>query len=221
MRKALIAILAVGIFGAGAANAGPASVVSDFAAGADGWSTVNLFGLPLGVPDAKAVTVESGFISTRDTHSWNVFSAPSKFLGNKAAFAGGTLSLDLAVDLHDDGANWPVVVITDGVTALAAQPFENPMDAFTHFSFVLGASKWKAINPFTMTMEDVSPTRFAGVLGNLQGILVNADFKIGGDEYARLDNVVLTAAVPEPETYASLVVGLAMLGIARRRISGT
>lgn len=114
-----------------------------------------------------------------------------------------------------------MVVITDGVTALAAQPFENPMDAFTHFNFVLRATKWKAINPFTMILEDVSPTRFAGVLGNLQGIFVNADFKTGGDEYARLDNVVLTAPVPEPETYASLAVGLAMLGVARRRISGT
>jgi choice-of-anchor C domain-containing protein len=42
---------------------------------------------------------------------------------------------------------------------------------------------------------------------------------VGGDRYsgAVLDNVKLTAAVPEPETYAMLLGGLALVGFAARR----
>ena len=53
--------------------------------------------------------------------------------------------------------------------------------------------------------------------GGLQALVFSS---VGGDGYsgAVLDNVSVTAAVPEPETYAMLLAGLGLVGaIARRR----
>lgn len=219
MKKTVAAFLLA--WGSGAAMAGPAPVVSDFGSGDEGWATVNLLGVPFALPDPLPVVAETGFISTRDTHSWNVFSAPGKFLGDKTAFAGGTLSLDLADSLSDPGSPWPVAIISDGVTALAAFPFATPGTAFTHFSFALTESAWRAFNPFTLSLAPVSAAQFSAVLGGLQGIYVNADFKTGGNDYARLDNVRLAAPVPEPETYVLMVAGLGALAALRRRRAGT
>lgn len=201
----------------GAVQAGPAPVVSDFSSGDEGWTTVNLLGVPFSLPAPMPVALEAGFISTRDNHSWNVFSAPGKFLGDKAAYAGGTLSLDLSDSLSDPGSAWPVVVLSDGVTALAAFPFATPGTDFTHFSFDLKAAAWRALNPFTLTLGPVTEAQFAAVLGTLQGIYVNADFKTLGDDYARLDNVRLAAPVAEPETHVLMAAGLGILAVLRRR----
>ncbi|SHM26995.1 choice-of-anchor C domain-containing protein [Duganella sacchari] len=61
---------------------------------------------------------------------------------------------------------------------------------------------------------------FTFTTGNSAGSQLLTFSSVGGDGYsgAVLDNVSLTAAVPEPETYAMLVAGLGLLGfVARRR----
>lgn len=43
------------------------------------------------------------------------------------------------------------------------------------------------------------------------------DYTVGGEQALAIDNVKITAAVPEPETYAMLLAGLGALGLIRRR----
>lgn len=70
-----------------------------------------------------------------------------------------------------------------------------------------GQNSWQH---FTMDFTANSNATTLSFVGN------NAVYYIG------LDNVAVTAAVPEPETYAMLVAGLALLGgVARRRKSAT
>ncbi|MBL8415966.1 MAG: PEP-CTERM sorting domain-containing protein [Propionivibrio sp.] len=196
---------------AGAVLAAPAPVLSNFSLDSEGWITVDLFGLT----GPGTVTWDTaGFIASYDTHKWNAFSAPAKFLGDKGGFLGGTLSLKLSDSMSDAQPNWPVVVITDGAIKLASWPFASPGSDFTDFSFALDAGSWVKVDS-----THPSASEFAKVLGGLTGVFVNADFKTSGNDYARLDDVVLTAPVPEPETYALFLAGLGVLGVSlgRRR----
>lgn len=202
---------AIALAACGPVLAGPAPVVSDFSKDAEGWSTVDLL-KPTG---SAAVTWDSaGFIATLDAHEWNAFSAPAKFLGDKSGFAGGTLSLRLSDDMSDPPPGWPVAFITNGTTTLASSPYAVPGPAFTSFSFVLDAGSW-----VTAASSHPSGEEFATVLGGLVGLYINADFKTDGNDYARLDDVVLTA-VPEPQISAMLLAGIVMLGALGRRRRG-
>ncbi len=203
---------AIAFASCGPVLAGPPPVVSDFSTNAEGWSTVDLLG-PTG-PDT-VTWGSAGFIATEDTHTWHVFSAPQKFLGDKSGFAGGTLSLRLSDSMSDPPPGWPVAFITNGTTRLASWPFAVPGPEFTSFSFVLDAGSW-----VTTASSHPSGAEFATVLGGLVGLYINADFRTGGDDYARLDDVVLTAAVPEPEISAMLLAGIVMLGALGRRRRG-
>lgn len=200
--------------------ADPAAVISEFSRDAEGWSSVDL----LGLTDPAAVTWDSaGFIATLDAHEWNAFSAPAKFLGDKSGFAGGTLSLRLSDSMSDPPPGWPVAFITNGTTRLASWPFAAPGPEFASFSFALDAASWVTVPPSLLSLPSQlshpSGAEFATVLGGLVGLYINADFKTNGNDYARLDDVVLTA-VPEPEISVMLLAGIVMLGALRRRRRG-
>ena len=211
---------AIALAACGPVLASPPRVVSDFSSGAEGWTTVDLFGLT--APDV--VTPDSaGFIATLDAHEWNAFSAPAKFLGDKSGFAGGTLSLRLSDDMSDSLPGWPVAFITNGTTTLASWPYAVPGPAFTSFSFALDAASWVTVPPSLLPLPSQlfhpSGAEFATVLGGLVGLYINADFKTNGNDYVRLDDVVLTA-VPEPQISAMLLAGIVMLGALGRRRRG-
>ena len=216
--KSIRSIVAVFTFAAsGAVFAGPEPVLSNFSLGSEGWQTVDLLGLS--VPGT--VTWDTaGFIATSDTHEWNAFSAPKDFLDDKSGFLGGTLSLKLS-DNMSDVQPWPVVFITNGEIILASLPFTSPVSEFKEFSFALDAGNWVNVDLThpSVIFTHPSPSEFAKVLGGLKGLYVNADFKTGDNDYTRLDDVMLTAPVPEPETYALFLAGLGVLGatLGRRR----
>lgn len=211
MKSIRLIVAAFALAASGAVFAGPEPVLSDFSSDKEGWKTVNL----LGISGPDTVTWDAaGFIASYDTNLWNAFSAPDKFLGDKRGFLGGSLSLKLSDSMRDDLPSWPVVFITDGATKLASWPFASPGSNFTNFSFALDAASWVKVD-----LTHPSAPEFANVLGGLTGLFVNADFKTDGYDYARLDDVMLTAPVPEPETYALFLAGLVVLGatLGRRR----
>ncbi|MTJ80171.1 MAG: PEP-CTERM sorting domain-containing protein [Telmatospirillum sp.] len=127
--------------------------------------------------------------------------APTKFLGDWSV--GGKLSFDYYSN-NNDTARLVDVVSANGIYFT---PYINIHNGWTHFDFDLSS--------FGANVKDVV------ALG------INMDIH-GGPESDHLSNFVLTlndpkgpgAAVPEPATWLSFVVGLAGLALLRRRCGG-
>jgi len=214
---AAVALLSV----AAAAQAGPAPVQSRFDADTENWRVANL--LSLAAP-SQAASFEAGTqrISTNDLFSWTVFAAPAKFLGNQSAFLGGSLSFELSDSLKDATADiFPTLMLQSGANLLAWFGGA-PGTSLTSYSAVLTASPaWQKIIGYEITglpiLAAASNADLSTVLGALQGIYINADWKTAGNDHAELDNVNLVGVVPEPSAWLMLLAGLAAVAIARRK----
>ncbi|TDP73258.1 laminin B domain-containing protein [Roseateles toxinivorans] len=203
------------------AQAAPAPVESRFNADTENWRVANLLSLSAA---SQAASFEAGTqrISTNDLFSWTVFAAPAKFLGNQSAFLGGSLSFDLSDSLKDTTADiFPTLVLQSGANLLAWFGGA-PGSTMTSYSAVLTASPaWQKIVGYEVTglpiLAAASSADLSNVLGALQGIYINADWKTAGNDHAELDNVNLVGVVPEPSSWLMLLAGLAAVAIARRR----
>lgn len=202
-------------------QAAPAPVESRFNADTENWRVANLLSLSAA---SQAASFETGTqrISTSDLFSWTVFAAPAKFLGNQSAFLGGSLSFDLSDSLKDATADmFPTLVLQSGANLLAWFGGA-PGSTMTSYSAVLTASPaWQKIVGYEVTglpiLAAASSADLSNVLGALQGIYINADWKTAGNDHAELDNVNLVGVVPEPSSWLMLLAGLAAVAIARRR----
>ena len=198
-------------------SSGAAAQSSTFSTNDEGWRVGEFFsvGTSVGVTYVGSGGNQGGYITTTDRFGWNAFWAPSMFLGNKSALYGGTLSLDERV-LSSDGNSYPMVVISDGSLRLqyvTAPPTTN----WNTFLFPLTEAGWQLANGTGNPGPAATQAQFQQVLGNLAWLHIDADWQTGPDQ-VDLDNVIMTAAVPEPASLALLVPGL--LGIAvfvRRR----
>jgi hypothetical protein len=132
------------------------------------------------------------------------FVAPttSAFHGNLSAYAGGTLSFDIKVldgtAYFDDN---DVMMSGNGKTVTFAthiNPVGAPGNGWVTFSVALTAANFGS--------------DLAAVLANVSGFELRGEF-IGGAEVEGLDNVTLmTAAVPEPSTWAMMILGFFGIG---------
>ena len=136
---------------------------------------------------------------TFDTHSFNVFAAPSKFLGDLSAYAGGSLSFDLSNDMFDAPAMlalYPTLVLRSGGSFLGwfgGPPSTTP----TSFSAALAASPaWRKTTLASggLFVQAVMAADFGMLLPAVDGMFINADWKTAGNDYGQLDNVRLAAA---------------------------
>lgn len=215
---ALHLLLSTALLAGSAAHA----ATSSFAAGADGWVSAN--------NDSQPVVWADGAISVDDkSNGWGYLQAPAKFLDPVAA--GGVFSFDLRHVYDGLAPAYGVrVALTGAGTTLIAEA-TIPTTTWTPYSFALAeGAGWRIFSdtqqPYSTSASLASLSTLSAVLANLTGVFIAADYTDGnlsngqGLDRTFIDNVALTAPVPEPQTWAMLAAGLVALGWTARRRSG-
>lgn len=137
---------------------------------------------------------------------------------------GGGISWDLST-IHDPSATFLIgngrsdIIIRAGASSIrqiVTAPFGPPTNgSFAHYSLDFSVAGGWLFNGITT----------AATQAQIDSVLLNADtMLIRADYWDRnlptgsvLDNVSISAPIPEPETYAMLLAGLALLSIVARR----
>jgi hypothetical protein len=189
-----------------------ATVSSTFDADAEGWTTVGDVGSTVTAAGGAAQLNESAAGVT------DFFVAPSKFLGDLAAYYGGTISFDLQT------SGVAMVDTTDGDVILTGPGgslfgfLTNTPIANTSVSNSLAfdpATPWhfNAANGAAATAAQIQ-----SVLANVTSLRIRGDY-VGGPDVTTLDNVVLASAataIPLPAAFPAGLAFLAALPLAKR-----
>jgi Ca2+-binding RTX toxin-like protein len=166
------------------------TITSDFKDGVDGWSFTG---------DVKEFrTIDSGgnpdgFLEIVDYASGPTcyFVAADKFLGDKLAFHGGTLSFDLRQSSLSSQFNDTDVVITGGGLSLVLDTAYNPGLDWTNYQVTLDTtSDWRIS---TLTGDVATDDQIRQVLADISDLWIRAEYVVGNDTDG-LDNVILKAA---------------------------
>jgi hypothetical protein len=176
-------------------------VSSTFDTDAEGWVVKDLAFPNPGVPPAPLNTFTpvyqptggnpGGYLSLVDptANSWYWY-APAKFLGDRHAAYGGTLSFDLAVT--GTGAPFDeedVILVGGGVTVVFTLP-ARPGTGFTSYQAMLTEAGWTRD---TRSGPAATPADMQTVLGALTDIYIRGEYLLASDDVGRIDNVVMTA----------------------------
>jgi len=156
-----------------------------------------------------------GYAAGTDDNWTMFFSAPGKFLGNKVAAYGGTLSYDLK---EFSSGSWnsgepALILVGDGKTLYHDQ-VSHPSTQWTSYDILLASTSDWHLNSDT----GVAPTveEMEAVLGSIDAMYIFADWIYGYDTVG-IDNVVMSS-VPEPSTVVLIGIGaISLLGYAWRR----
>jgi hypothetical protein len=200
------------------------SVTEQFNDGSNGWQAVDVvYGTPYSsigsvfAPDYNATGGSSGgYISAFDPSNDSFFfQAPAPFLGNLSTYRGGTLSFDtFSTPLTSPWLGDPDVIVSNGATTLLYRSGSNPGETWTHIGVTLApGAGWTVDN---LGGRAATADDFAAVFGGVTMLRIRGEYVAGVVETTGLDNVTLTP-VPEPEIWATLLVGLTGLGIRARR----
>jgi hypothetical protein len=208
-------------FAATVALAGQASaattVSSTFDTDADGWA-FGAWQSVGGTPQPVTYDASAGRISKIHGFGGWGFIAPLKFLGEKSEFIGGTLEFDLSSVLTDY-EDRPLVALTgnNGKTIFSRWG-DTPGPQLQTFSLGLAASSFYVGSP-TGVSGAVTTAAFDAIMGDLEQIQIFGDWGPNVDN-VQLDNVVMggaTGAVPEPATWAMMILGFGAAGTMMRR----
>jgi hypothetical protein len=215
MAKTTIAAATALAFALSIAPASAGLIAEDFnntAAGANGWTAIDAatndyhagYSATGGNPGGYLVGFEDDPLG--GTGYWI---APSKFLGNLSGYAGGTLSYDLKVFSGTDYFSDVDVILTGNGKSASWTSNINPVgDGWVNFKVQLNQANFGS--------------DLASILSDMTEIQIRGEF-ISGAEQEGLDNVkLMSSAVPEPSTWAMLILGFAGLGFMayRRKQSG-
>lgn len=198
-RRGAVAALLLGAFGAQAWT-------HDFDDGAQGWTTV-----AGGAPTWRASGGNgAGFLEVADiTDEDFLLVAPAAVLGNWSAMLGGKLFFE-ARNINGEAPDWAPfgeVTLSNGLTsvvldiAAANQPAVNA--GWTRYAVDLTPALWGA--------------GLASVLGNVTSFTIKGEYHAGVSEIVGVDNIGVTAAVPEPGTWALMLGGIAGIAALKRR----
>ncbi|WP_269539871.1 laminin B domain-containing protein [Cerasicoccus fimbriatus] len=209
------------LFSAGLALAGvhghAISISSTFDTDADGWMQSNgdsasqvLWQATGGNPGGNILYDEAA------NGGVDRMSAPAKFLGDRSAYVGGTLSFDWQTDNLSSPTNFNDDVELTGNGMTIRYDLSSPTLgewSTTVIDLTAGAG-------WLVDTTGIAPTsvEFANLLGDLTQFTILTDFN-SGVENPRFDNITLTA-VPEPSTVAALLGATALLAVMVRRRRG-
>jgi Laminin B (Domain IV)/PEP-CTERM motif len=217
MIKSKIALAVAFAFALPIAHASATSIVEDFnntSAGVNGWTAVDHLEFDYHSQYSATGGKTGGYLQGFEDNplgGTGYFVAPttSAFHGNLSAYAGGTLSFDIKViegtAYFDDN---DIMISGNGKTVTFAthiNPVGAPGDGWVTFNVALTSANFGS--------------DLATVLANVSDFELRGEF-ISGAEVEGLDNVTLmTAGVPEPSTWAMMILGFAGLGFMgyRRR----
>jgi len=202
-----------------ATASGPAfatAIVSNFTDGDEGWR----HGTYHSSPQAAVIHNPAGHIEIDNGWYAGGFLAPTKFLGNQSSFVNGAFSFQLSTDQSPTpDAQFPALILVgDNGQSIFANHVGAPGSALTDFSINLTAESFYK-GSIEERVSGVTTEEFASILANLEKLSIFGDWS--GGEVLRLDNVRMSAAavtaVPEPASWAMMIVGFGTLGAAIRR----
>ena len=210
MKSKLSAALAAA-FALSIAQASADMISSTFDTGAEGWSALDQTGHDYTASWQSTGGNPGGFLQGTENIALGgtgYFIAPSKFLGNLSAFAGGTLTYNLKVIQGSAYFSDVDVIISSAANSVSWTSNINPVgDGWVTFQVQLNQANFGS--------------NLASILPNVTEFQIRGEF-INGAEEEGLDNVLLsTPAVPGPIAGAGLP-GLilacgGLLALARRR----
>ncbi len=185
----------------------PAAIIqSQFDTDLEGWTSLSDPGSVLSYQPAGGNP--GGYLGYSEAggFSFDYLLAPAKFLGDKSAFYGGAISIDIK-DTSPNVRSQHPIIINNGSLFLDSAGIA-PTSAFATYTFPLTAGNWRVASDGPLATQ----AQILDVLSNLHQMRIIADYDPNAVELFSLDNVILT---PEPSVAVLLFCGVALLILKR------